>query len=115
MNTLCLADGRPIGPIRIVLYSHHFSWDWAPPPLSRGADGESQSLAASETTRVERIVLELERLAVDAGWLDDAIVGETLTAVQAHLLVGETLDRIAVPRPAHRSTELAPGRDQAKS
>jgi hypothetical protein len=30
--------------------------------------------------------------------LDDKIIGENLTAVQAHLLVGEILDRISIPR-----------------
>jgi hypothetical protein len=32
--------------------------------------------------------------------LDDKIVGKNLTAVQAHLLIGEILDRITLPRPS---------------
>jgi hypothetical protein len=30
--------------------------------------------------------------------LDDRVVGENLTAAQAHLLTGEVLDRITLPR-----------------
>ena len=39
--------------------------------------------------------------------LDDNVVGENLTAVQAHLWVGEILDRISIPRlcnPSARKT-----------
>ena len=32
-------------------------------------------------------------------------MGENLTAVQTHLLVGEILDRITLPRPAERESE----------
>jgi hypothetical protein len=31
---------------------------------------------------------------------DDARLGQNLTAAQAHLIVGEVLDRITLPRPA---------------
>ena len=53
---------------------------------------------------VGRILIELEtpndsrsmfRLIVD-----EAVVGETLTAAQTHILVGEILDRITIPRRA---------------
>jgi len=56
---------------------------------------------------INRIVLELEtpgdsrtlfRLSVG-----DSVVAESLTAVQAHILVGEVLDRIAVPRQAREA------------
>ena len=52
---------------------------------------------------VRQIVIEVEtpgdsrtmfRLRMDAN-----LIAEGLTAVQAHILVGETLDRIAPPRP----------------
>jgi hypothetical protein len=57
---------------------------------------------ANETTKVERIVLELETPGDSRTMfrllLGNAVVGENLTAVQAHVLVGEILDRITVPR-----------------
>ncbi|HLW93081.1 MAG TPA: hypothetical protein VKS78_17505 [Roseiarcus sp.] len=31
-------------------------------------------------------------------WIDGKVVGESLTAAQTHLLVGEILERIALPR-----------------
>jgi hypothetical protein len=31
--------------------------------------------------------------------IDANVIAESLTAVQAHLLIGEILDRIALPRP----------------
>jgi hypothetical protein len=39
--------------------------------------------------------------------IDDKVVADGLTAVQAHLLVGEALDRITLPRrrPAERHEE----------
>jgi len=56
---------------------------------------------ANETTKVERIVLELETpgdsRTMFRPLLDNAVVGENLTAVQAHVLVGEIL--IASPCP----------------
>jgi hypothetical protein len=57
---------------------------------------------ANDTTKVERIVLELETPGDSRTMfrllLDNAVVGENLTAVQAHVFVGEILDRITVPR-----------------
>jgi hypothetical protein len=38
-------------------------------------------------------------------FIDQRVVGESLTAVQTHVLVGEALDRITVPRPATREPE----------
>jgi hypothetical protein len=32
--------------------------------------------------------------------MDDVMLGQSLTATQAHLIVGEVLDRITLPRPA---------------
>jgi hypothetical protein len=55
---------------------------------------------------IHRILVELEtpgdsrtmfRLVID-----DKAVGEGLTAVQAHILVGEVLDRITLPRGTSR-------------
>jgi hypothetical protein len=59
-------------------------------------------MPVSDATKVKRIVVELEtpgdsRTMFRLG-LDDKIIGENLTAVQAHLLVGEILDRISIPR-----------------
>jgi hypothetical protein len=55
---------------------------------------------------VERIVIELQ-IPGDSGSLfrlrlDNKVVGENLTAVQTHLLVGEILDRITLPRPTQK-------------
>jgi hypothetical protein len=51
---------------------------------------------------VERIVIELETPGDSRSLfrlrLDNKVVGEHLTAVQAHLLVGEILDRITLPQ-----------------
>jgi hypothetical protein len=51
---------------------------------------------------VERIVIELETPGDSRRLfrlrLDNKVVGEHLTAVQAHLLVGEILDRITLPK-----------------
>jgi hypothetical protein len=61
------------------------------------------SMSRSERMSVERIVIELETPGDSRDLfrlrLDDK-VGENLTAVQAHLLVGEILDRITLPRPS---------------
>jgi len=61
-------------------------------------------MSVSGRTSVERIVIELE-IPSDSGSLfrlrrDNKVVGENLTAVQTHVLVGEILDRITLPRPA---------------
>jgi hypothetical protein len=49
-----------------------------------------------------RITIEAETPAEGASlfklWLDDKVIGEGLTAAQAHLLVGEILARIALPK-----------------
>jgi hypothetical protein len=55
---------------------------------------------------VERIVIELQ-IPGDSGSLfrlrlDNKVVGENLTAVQTHLLAGEILDRITLPRPTQK-------------
>jgi hypothetical protein len=60
-------------------------------------------MSGRDRTSVERIVIELESPGDSRSQfrlrLDDKVVGENLTAVQAHLLVGEILDRITLPRP----------------
>ena len=62
------------------------------------------SMSGSDRMSVERIILELETPGDSRSLfrlrLDDKVVGENLTAVQAHLLVGEILDRITLPRPS---------------
>jgi hypothetical protein len=60
-------------------------------------------------TMIERIVVESETPG-DSRTLfrvrmDDLVLGENLTAVQAHLVVGEVLDRITLPRPAKKHSE----------
>jgi hypothetical protein len=63
-------------------------------------------MSVSGRISVERIVIELQTPG-DSGSLfrlrlDNKVVGENLTAVQTHLLVGEILDRITLPRPSVR-------------
>jgi hypothetical protein len=62
---------------------------------------------------VERIVIELETPGDSRSLfrlrLDYKVVGENLTAVQAHLLVGEILDRITLPRPSELRSQLGCG------
>ena len=64
-------------------------------------------MSVSDRMSVERIVIELETPGDSGGLfrlrLDNKVVGENLTAVQAHLLVGEILDRITLPRPFTRN------------
>jgi hypothetical protein len=66
--------------------------------------GKMVSMSRSERVSVERIVIELETPGDSRSLfrlrLDDKVVGENLTAVQAHLLIGEILDRITLPRPS---------------
>jgi hypothetical protein len=68
--------------------------------------GEKESMSLSGRISVERIVIELEIPGDSRSLfrlrLDNKVVGENLTAVQTHLLVGEILDRITLPRPADR-------------
>jgi hypothetical protein len=63
-------------------------------------------MSVSERMSVERIVIELETPGDSRSLfrlrLDNKVVGENLTAAQAHLLVGEILDRITLPRPFTR-------------
>jgi hypothetical protein len=63
-------------------------------------------MSVSGRISVERIVIEFQTPG-DSGSLfrlrlDNKVVGENLTAVQTHLLVGEILDRITLPRPSER-------------
>jgi hypothetical protein len=37
--------------------------------------------------------------------MDDRMIGENLTAAQTHLIVGEVLDRITIPRSARKPLE----------
>jgi len=58
---------------------------------------------------IGRILVELETPGDSRSMfrlrIDDKVVGDNLTAVQAHLLVGEVLDRITLPR--HRMQAAA--------
>ena len=51
---------------------------------------------------IERIVIEAETPSDSRTMfrvrMDDLILGEALTAAQVHLIVGEILDRITIPR-----------------
>jgi hypothetical protein len=64
-------------------------------------------LTSGETSRVERIVIELETPGDSRSMfrlrLDDTAVGESLTAAQVHILVGEILGRITVPPSGKRA------------
>jgi hypothetical protein len=70
-------------------------------PLSGGP--ERAEALAEEETMLRQIVIEAEtpgdsrtmfRLRIDAN-----LIAEDLTTAQAHLLVGEILERIALPKP----------------
>jgi hypothetical protein len=58
---------------------------------------------------IERIVIELETpgdsRTMFRVWMDDLVIGQNLTAAQAHLIVGEVLDRITIPRSARKPSE----------
>ena len=60
---------------------------------------------------VMRIAVELETPGDSRSMfrllIDELIVGESLTAAQAHLLAGEILARITTPRPSVRAPETA--------
>jgi hypothetical protein len=59
-------------------------------------------MPVGDATKIKGIVIELETPGDSRTMfrlrLDDNIVGKNLTAVQTHLLVGEILDRISIPR-----------------
>ena len=63
-------------------------------------------MSVSDRMSVERIVIELETPGNSRSLfrlrLDNKVVGENLTAVQAHLLVGEILERTTLPPPFTR-------------
>jgi hypothetical protein len=58
---------------------------------------------------IERIVIETETPGDSRTMfrvlMDRLVIGENLTAAQAHLIVGEVLDRITLPRPAKKHSE----------
>lgn len=58
-------------------------------------------MPAGEANRPERITIELETPGDSRSLFrllpDDGVIGENLTAAQAHLLIGEILDRIILP------------------
>ena len=47
--------------------------------------------------------------------IDDKVVGRGLTAVQAHILVGEVLDRITLPRQRMAAPQPAKQREDARA
>ena len=59
-------------------------------------------MTVSDAKTVERIVIELETPGDSRSMfrlrLDETVVGERLTAAQTHILVGEILDRLTLPR-----------------
>ena len=75
----------------------------SPPPL---VSGEKEGMSVYGVISVERIIIELEIPGDSRSLfrlrLNNKVVGENLTAVQTHLLVGDILDRITMPRPTER-------------
>jgi hypothetical protein len=75
----------------------------SPPPL---VSGEKEGMSVNGVISVERIIIELEIPGDSRSLfrlrLNNKVVGENLTAVQTHLLVGDILDRITMPRPTER-------------
>jgi hypothetical protein len=59
---------------------------------------------------VKRIIIEAETPGDSRTMfrliLDDKVVGENLTAAQAHLLIGEVLDRITLPRVVEKAPRM---------
>jgi hypothetical protein len=70
--------------------------------LPRRYPAECRRLEHAPRVNQTRIVIELETPGDSRSLfrlrLDNKVVGEHLTAVQAHLLVGEILDRITLPQ-----------------
>jgi hypothetical protein len=68
--------------------------------------GETEGMSVNGVISVERIIIELEIPGDSRSLfrlrLNNKVVGENLTAVQTHLLVGDILDRITMPRPTER-------------
>jgi hypothetical protein len=64
---------------------------------------------AAARVMIERIVIESETPGDSRTMfrvrMNDLVIGQNLTAAQAHLIVGEVLDRITVPRPAKKHSE----------
>jgi hypothetical protein len=64
---------------------------------------------AAARALIERIVIESETPGDSRTMfrvrMNDLVIGQNLTAAQAHLIVGEVLDRITVPRPAKKHSE----------
>jgi hypothetical protein len=64
---------------------------------------------AAARAMIERIVIESETPGDSRTMfrvrMNDLVIGQNLTAAQAHLIVGEVLDRITVPRPAKKRSE----------
>jgi hypothetical protein len=69
--------------------------------------GIPREMAAARA--IERIVIETETPGDSRTMfrvrIDDLVLGQNLTAAQAHLIVGEVLDRITLPRPAKKQSE----------
>jgi hypothetical protein len=70
---------------------------------ARGVGIPGREMAAGRRM-IERIVIETETPGDSRTMfrvrMDDLVIGQNLTAAQAHLIVGEVLDRIALPRPS---------------
>jgi hypothetical protein len=64
---------------------------------------------AARRAMIERIVIEIETPGDSRTMfrvlMDNLVIGQNLTAAQAHLIVGEVLDRITLPRPAKKLSE----------
>jgi hypothetical protein len=64
---------------------------------------------AAARVMIERIVIESETPGDSRTMfrvrMNDLVIGQNLTAAQAHLIVGEVLDRITVPRPTKKHSE----------
>jgi hypothetical protein len=58
---------------------------------------------------IEQIVIETETPGDSRTMfrvrMNDLVLGQYLTSAQAHLIVGEVLDRITLPRPAKKLSE----------
>ena len=78
----------------------------ASPDSLLSVSGEKEGMSVNGVISVEKAIIELEIPGASRSLfrfrLDNKVMGENLTAVQTHILIGEILDRITLPRPADR-------------
>jgi hypothetical protein len=81
----------------------------SPGKISNAEAPGIEFLEMAAALAIERIVIETETPGDSRTMfrvrMNDLVIGQNLTAAQAHLIVGEVLDRITLPRPAKKHSE----------